>query len=384
MISESMNKWVLLVIVFFITALFLAMIRQFLMALLMAGIFSALARPVYWGFVRWYRGRRALASITTLVLILCLILLPLIGLLGIVAAQAIDVGQAVTPWVKHQLSTPSSLANLTQHIPFYHLIEPYHETILSKAGELVGTVSRFLYTSLSKATLGTVNFLFMLFILLYCMFFFLMDGEKLLTRILYYLPLEDQPEQKLLAKFTSVTRATLKGTAVIGILQGGLAGIAFAVVGINSAVFWGTVMAVLSIIPSIGTGLVWIPATIILAVSGHYVKAAGLGLFCGLVVGSIDNLLRPKLVGKDTEMHDLLILLSTLGGIAMFGVLGIIIGPVIAALFVTVWEVYGLTFSSVLPQVRYDTNGSGSKDSQEHLANHPPQNKGHDTPRNSP
>jgi len=191
----------------------------------------------------------------------------------------------------------------------------------------------------------------MLFIMLYTMFFFLMDGQKLIEKILYYLPLEDHDEQRILNKFTSVTRATLKGTAVIGLLQGVLAGSAFAVVGIDSAAFWGAIMAVLSFIPGIGSALVWVPAVIILAATGQLAKAVGLGLFCAAVVGSIDNFLRPILVGRDTQMHELMILFGTLGGIIMFGVVGVIIGPIIAALFVTVWDIYGLAFKDVLPAV---------------------------------
>jgi predicted PurR-regulated permease PerM len=191
----------------------------------------------------------------------------------------------------------------------------------------------------------------MMFIMLYTMFFFLMDGNKLIDKILYYLPLEDHDERRMLNKFTSVTRATLKGTAVIGLLQGVLAGAAFAVVGIQSAVFWGAIMAVLSFIPGIGSALVWGPAVIILAATGHAAKAVGLGVFCAAVVGSIDNFLRPILVGRDTEMHELMILFGTLGGIIMFGVVGVIIGPIIAALFVTVWEIYGVAFKDVLPAV---------------------------------
>jgi predicted PurR-regulated permease PerM len=197
----------------------------------------------------------------------------------------------------------------------------------------------------------TLTFIFQLFIFLYTMYFFLIDGNKLLDKILYYFPLEDREVKRMLGKFTSVTRATLKGTAVIGVLQGGMAGLAFAVVGIPSAVFWGTIMVVLSVIPGIGTGLIWIPASIILAAMGHTVKALGLALFCGLVVGSCDNLLRPRLVGKDTQLPELLIFFSTLGGILFFGVLGFILGPIIAALFVTLWEIYGEVFQDVLPAI---------------------------------
>ena len=110
-------------------------------------------------------------------------------------------------------------------------------------------------------------------------------------------------------------------------------------------------MAVLSIIPGIGTALVWGPAVIILAAGGDFLKAGGLGLFCALFIGSIDNLLRPILVGKDTQMHELMIFFGTLGGIFMFGIMGMFIGPIVAALFVTIWEIYGVAFKDILPQV---------------------------------
>jgi len=361
--KEAINKWVLLLLVFFISALFLSMISQFLMAIFLAGIFSALTYPLYRRFEKWFKGRRSLASIATLLLIVFVVLLPLGGLLGIVTAQAIKVGEAVKPWVEQQLAEPDAISNALKSLPFYDRVEPYRNLILQKAGEMVGGLSGFLINRLSSVTLGTVNLLFMLFIMLYTMFFFLMDGKKLIEKILYYLPLEDKDEQRILNKFTSVTRATLKGTAVIGLLQGVLAGSAFAVVGIDSAVFWGAIMAVLSFIPGIGSALVWGPAVIILAATGHAAKAVGLGVFCAAVVGSIDNLLRPILVGRDTQMHELMILFGTLGGIIMFGVVGVIIGPIIAALFVTVWEIYGVAFKDVLPAVADSGSDSTPKNS---------------------
>ena len=322
------------------------------MAVLLAGIFSALAHPLYRRLNRWMKGRKALASALTILIIVLIVLLPLSGLLGIVTSQAIKVGQTATPWVQKQLSSPLVLSEWLEHLPFYENVEPYRATIIQKAGELAGAVSQFLVTGLQAATMGTMNFLFMVVILLYTMFFFLMDGRRLLEKILFYMPLEDDDEKRLLARFTSVTRATIKGTAIIGILQGSASGFAFAVVGIHSAVFWGTVMTVLSIIPGIGTALVWLPAAFWLAAQGLWFKAIGLVVFCGLMVGSVDNLLRPRLVGKDTEMHDLLILFSTLGGIAMFGIIGFIVGPIIAALFVTVWDIYGVVFKDILPKVK--------------------------------
>jgi predicted PurR-regulated permease PerM len=230
------------------------------------------------------------------------------------------------------------------------MLLPYQGFIMDKAGELASTTGTFLFNSLAAATRGTVSFLFSLFVMLYSMFFFLRDGPQLLDRILYLMPLSAASEERMVDRFVSVTRATLKGTLIIGVVQGGLAGSAMALAGIHGAAFWGTVMVVLSIIPGIGTALVWFPGVVYLLVTGEV--AAGIALFawCAVVVGSADNFLRPMLVGRDTEMSDLLILLSTLGGLLMFGAAGIVIGPIVAALFVTVWDIYAREFKEILPE----------------------------------
>jgi predicted PurR-regulated permease PerM len=197
------------------------------------------------------------------------------------------------------------------------------------------------------------------------MFFFLMDGGRILDRILYYLPLPPEDEARMVDKFVSVSRATLKGTVIIGVIQGALAGVALAVAGVQGAVFWGTIMTVLSIIPGVGTALVWAPAAIYLMATGHVFAGVALFVFCGAIVGSVDNFLRPRLVGKDTQMHDLLILFSTLGGLLLFGVVGFIIGPILAALFVTVWDIYGTAFRDILPATsgsRADAGGDTDDD----------------------
>ena len=152
-------------------------------------------------------------------------------------------------------------------------------------------------------------------------------------------------------KFTSVTQAMVVGTLLIGLLQGTLAGAAFAVAGVSNAVFWGTMMAVLSIIPGVGSALVWVPASIVLMVQGAYGAGIGLMVFCALVVGGVDNLLRPALVGKHTDMHELMIFFGTLGGLFTFGMAGLLIGPLIASLFITIWEIYGEAFKDTLPAV---------------------------------
>ena len=351
--QDSVNKVVLVLIVTSVSALFFSMISQFIMAIFLAGLFSALAQPVYRRLNVLFKGRRHAASLTTLLMMIVVVLIPLAILGGLVVGQAIDVGQTAVPWVRQNLSQPDHLTEYLQLLPFYEYLEPYRTLILERAGQLVGSISNWIVGFLSQATLGTANFLFMTFVFLYTMYFFQMDGHKLVRKILYYLPLNSADEGLMLDKFTSVTRATLKGSLVIGVLQGGLAGIAFAVAGIDNAVFWGTVMAVLSVIPSIGSALIWFPAAVVLIMGGNVVAGIGLMAFCGVVVGSLDNVLRPILVGKDTRMHELMIFFSTLGGIFMFGITGLFIGPLIASLFITVWELYGIAFADFLPEVYY-------------------------------
>lgn len=346
------NKSVILALVFLISLLFLKMIQGFLMPLFMAGLFSAILKPAHVALSQKLGQRENLASLLLLIAIVLLVLVPFGLLISVVVGQALVISQSVTPWVHEFINEPSALNDYLYKIPYYEQLLPYRTFLVEKAGMLVSSVSTFLVDSLSSVTKMTVNAVFGSIIMLYVMFYFLSMGEKLIHRILYLLPLQNNDEQLLLHRFTSVTKATLKGSVIIGILQGTICGTAFALVGIEGAVFWGSIMALTSIIPVFGTALVWIPAMIVLAWRGDLLGIAVLAVLCGLVAGNLDNLLRPRLVGKDTQMHDLYILFGTLGGIGMFGVLGIIIGPIIAALFITIWEIYGKVFSDWLPTVR--------------------------------
>jgi len=346
---DKFAKSFLILLAVVISLIFLAMIRGFLVALLLAGIFSGMCQPLYGRLVRLFKGRRAMASAATILIVLLVIVLPLTAFLGVVASQAVQVSQSVTPWIEQQVQQPDAIDRMLEKIPFLDRLSPYQDQIMTKMGQLAGSLGRFLVNNVAAATMGTVTFLFQLFIMLYAMFFFLLDGGAILDRILYYMPLTHVDEERMVGKFVSVTRATLKGTLVIGVLQGTLAGLGFLVAGIQGAAFWGTIMAVLSIIPGVGAALVWIPGVAYLFIVGKVFSAIALTIWCVVVVGTMDNFLRPRLVGKDTKLSDLLILLSTLGGILLFGAVGFIIGPIVAALFVTVWDIYGIAFRDYLP-----------------------------------
>lgn len=352
MTEEGVRKTFLILLVLAISAAFVAMIRMFVLTILMAAILSGVVRPLYLRIQRALRGRAALASAATIVLLLVVVIVPLLLIAGAVASEALRVADSARPWIEATLDQPTLIDDVIRRMPFRDAIEPFRAEILTKGGELIGVVGRVLANSLSAATRGTLLFFFHFAILLYASFFFLMDGPHMLRATMSYLPLADDDIARMLDKFTSVARATLKGTVLIGLTQGALSGLAFWAVGIDGAMFWTTLMVVLSIVPGIGAALVWVPAVIVLVAQGALWKGLGLTLYCGLVVGSVDNLMRPWLVGRDTKMHDLLILFSTLGGLVLFGPVGFILGPILAALFITAWEMFGVAFHDVLPARR--------------------------------
>ncbi|MGD2120686.1 MAG: AI-2E family transporter [Gemmatimonadota bacterium] len=347
--ANKFQKTFLIVLALGISLVFFQMIRGFLTALLLAAIVSGMVYPLYARLLRWFKGRRTAASALTTVIVLLAIVVPLLAFLGIVASEAVGVAQGVTPWVEQQLQEPNQLERWLEGLPLLEELAPYQDQMTTKVAEWAGRIGNFFVGAVAATTRGTATFVLQLFIMLYAIFFFLMDGKKVLQKILYYSPLAADDEERMVGKFLSVSRATVKGTMIIGLVQGGLAGGALAVAGVQGAIFWGTIMVVLSIIPGIGTALVWFPAVIYLFAIGKTLTAILLFLWCAAVVGGVDNVLRPWLVGKDTKMPDLLILLGTLGGLVVFGAVGIVIGPIVAALFVTVWDLYALAFQDLLP-----------------------------------
>ncbi len=355
---ELVNRAVLILVLVAISALFLFIIKPFMVAIFLAALFSALFHPLYEKFLVLMGGRKALASLITLLISICFVFIPVSFLLAAVFSQALDVTNSLRPWVQQQFEDPESFSRILSSLPFYDQLLPFQDVAKERVGEIFGFASKIAIDVAQAATVGTINALLMGFIVLYTMFFFLMDGDRLLYYVLYYLPLRDEDEKKLLARFKSVTRATLKGTAVIGILQGTLAGMALAFGGVPSALFWAVAMMFLSVVPGIGTALIWIPAVVYIGINTGWFMALGVGVFCALIVGSVDNILRPKLVGGDTQLHELLIFFSTLGGLFIFGFWGFVIGPIIAALFVTVWELYGEEFSHWLPTTAFMPSSS--------------------------
>lgn len=332
-----------------ISVLFFLVIRTFLLTVLLAAVFAGLAYPVH----RWIVARlgRRLAAATTLVLLVGGAGLPVAGFLTLVATEAAQVSQGVEAWIQEE-GRMGQVQGLVDRIPFAHRLLPEVDRTVEQLRQAAGSTGPFFMGALAAATRGTLNFLLQAFVLLFALFYFLMDGPVILRRILHYIPLDPGQKEELLERFVSVTRATLRGSLLIGLIQGAGAGLAFWAAGVPGPAFWGTVMVVLSLLPAIGAAIVWVPAVIYLLLMGNVMAGVGLLAWCAIVVGSVDNFLRPRLIGRDARMSDLLILLSTLGGIVLFGAVGFIVGPIVAALFVTVWHIYGEAFRDWLPEER--------------------------------
>jgi predicted PurR-regulated permease PerM len=332
-----------------VSILFFFTVRRFLMPLTLAAVLAGLAFPLHRWMTRSLRGRRNLSALATLLILAVLVLLPSLALLGAVAGQALKVGQAAVPWVRAQLAEPTAIEQrVLDRFPQLERLTPYREQMLKSAGTALERAGSFLVGSLSALTRGTAFFLLNLFLFLYALFFFLRDGPGIVDRVFELTPLSALEKERLLDRLRRVSRALLRGTFVIGVLQGGLAAAALALAGIPDAIFWFFVMAVLSILPGVGAFLVWGPAVVYLFVQGETLTAILLAAWCAAVVGSVDNFLRPRLVGSEAQLSDLMVLVATLGGLVFFGAAGFIVGPLLAGLFITVWDFYRDTYRAEL------------------------------------
>ncbi len=349
--KADLSRAAVLVMVIGITLLFFWMIRGFFMAIVLAAIFSGLLYGFFERLNRRLGGRRSLASMLTIAGFILVVLIPAGLFLAVVVDQALNAARSFLPAVQARIEDPDSFIDELERIPLVNRMFPEKEELLEKVNQAINALGGFVADGLSSVTSGTVNFFFLSFIFLFTMYYFLIYGKEYLNKFLFYMPLRTDQERLLLEKFTTVTRATLKGTLIIGIVQGALGAGAMALAGISNTIFWGVIMAVMSVIPAVGPAVIWLPAAVFLIIGGRVAAGVGLLLFGAIVVGNIDNLLRPRLVGKDAQLPDLMILFGTLGGLALFGMSGIIIGPIVAALFVTMWEIYGETFKDSLYSV---------------------------------
>jgi predicted PurR-regulated permease PerM len=336
---EDRAFWLLVVAA---SAAFGLILWPFFGAVLWGTVIAILFAPVQRRLVRSMRGRRSLAAIVALAIIVLLVILPLALVATLVLQEAVNLYQAVQAG---EIAPGRYMQQMLDALPSW--LRPWLDRVgMSDLSAIQERVSASLVKALQfvgprALSIGqnTFDFVVDTFIMLYLLFFLLRDGDWLTARIREALPLQPALKRDLGVQFTTVIRATIKGGIVVAIVQGALGGLIFWLLGIHAPVLWAVLMAFLSLLPAVGAGLVWAPVAIWLLLTGAVLKGIVLIAFGVLVIGLVDNLLRPMLVGKDTRMPDYLILIATVGGLAIFGINGFVIGPVIAAMFVAVWTI---------------------------------------------
>ena len=341
--SPALEKRVFLLLLLFVSAAFLWVLWPLYGAVFWAAIFALIFTPLFLRLLKAMKGRRTLAALSAVGIILVLVILPL-ALIGVLLMQE---ASAVYQRVQSgELSFSSYFQQVFNALPGWvtGLLERFGMNstgvIQDRLSQALSRGSQFIAAQALSIGQNAFDFVVSFFVMLYLLFFLLRDGAALARRIHESVPLEADIKHDLAVKFVTVIRATVKGNVLVAVLQGALGGLIFWLLGIHAPVLWGTLMAFLSLLPAVGAALVWVPVAIYFLVTGAIWQGLALIAFGVLVIGLVDNILRPVLVGKDTKMPDYVVLVSTLGGMSLFGLNGFVIGPVVAAMFMAVWHLF--------------------------------------------
>lgn len=339
----ALHQKVFLTLLLIVSLAFAWILWPFYGAVFWGVVLAILFEPFHHRMLQSMPGRRNLAALMTLLLSLVMVIFPL----ALIAAALVQEGTAVYEEIRsgkldfgvyfQQIinALPSWIVNLLNRFDVGNLF-----AVQEKLSTAAGEGSQRIATQALTIGQNTFEFVISFGIMLYLLFFLLRDGRILSRTIRKAIPLSAEHKRNLFGKFTTVIRATVKGNIVVAAVQGALGGAMFWFLGIPSPLVWGVVMAFLSLLPAIGAGLIWGPVAVYFLFTGAIWQGVTLIVFGIVVIGLVDNVLRPILVGKDTQMPDYVVLISTLGGMSLFGLNGFVIGPVIAALFIAAWDLF--------------------------------------------
>ena len=339
---------------FFLTLLGISVVtffifQPFFIAILLAAILAVVFQRPFKFFLKITGDRQKISAFLTSIFGMIIFAGIFLGVVGLMVNEVSNLYQKFT--VESGVYNQKYVDNIVSRVNTNPVLRSLGvDNLVNKEtiGKSISQLGQGAIGIFQKTYQSVASFLFLTIVTFLTLYYFLIGGKELVRKIMFLSPLRDTHEKILIGKFISMSRATIKGTLVIGVIQGFIGGVLFAAVGIPSAVVWGVIMMFLSLIPMFGTGLVWLPAAIIMILLGHVWQGIVIFSIGFLIISTIDNLLKPKLVGKDTQMHPLIVLFSTLGGITLLGFLGFIIGPIIVALFITLWEIYEVEFKKQL------------------------------------
>lgn len=337
---DTIQQFFFLSLLIATTVTFFWLIGSYLMPVFWALVIAIVFYPLYLRINTAVRGHSSVASLLAIGAVILTVMVPLLIVGGLVAQESVTLYQSVS----QDSGDIQGLSLLERSEKFIAYFEPYgisHEAVMDKARSWAADMSQALASSLVTVGQATFSVLIATAIMLYLLFFFFRDGEKLQKTLIHYLPMGDTYERRLFTRFSETSRAVMKGTIAIAALQGLLGALAFWIVGLSNPVLWGVAMAFLSVIPALGAAIVWFPASVILLATGSIWEGVTLMVVGLLLVSLVDEFLRPILVGRGSKMPDSITLLATIGGLATFGVSGFVIGPIIAAFFLSLWTMFG-------------------------------------------
>ncbi|MDQ3060124.1 MAG: AI-2E family transporter [Pseudomonadota bacterium] len=340
---SSVEDKAFLLLLVLVSLAFFWVLQPYYGAVFWGAVFALVFSSLYARLLRTMPGKNTLAALLTVGLILVLVVLPASLITALLVQEAGSVYQRVQ---SGELSFSLYFQQVYNALPHWitGLLERFglnnFRLLQERLSANLTQGSQFIAQQALNVGQNTFDFLVSFFVMLYLLFFFLRDGASLSRRIKSALPFDEGIKRNLSGKFTTVIRATVKGNIVVAMLQGALGGLIFWFLGIHAPVLWGTLMAFLSLLPAVGAALVWLPVAIYFLATGALFKGFLLIAFGVLVIGLVDNVLRPVLVGKDTKMPDYVVLVSTIGGMSLFGLNGFVIGPLVAAMFIAVWDIF--------------------------------------------
>ncbi len=339
--QDKLERRTFLLLLVVVSLGFFWLLKPFFGAIFWACTIGVIFYPLQRRLLRHLPGRPNSVALITLLICLLILVLPVAFIVTSVIAEGMGIYNRLQ---SGELNPALYIEQMRSAFPIVEETLAHFDISMDKLKEqaVAGAMDGGKYLAQNAFSIGQNAFSWVLnlCLMLYVAFFILRDGSKLIRLLIRALPLGDQRELLLMKKFAEVTRATIKGNLVVAMVQGSLGGLIFWVLDIQGAMLWGVVMAIASLIPAIGAAIIWLPVAIYLLATGQYLDGIILIAFGAGVIGLVDNILRPILVGRDTRMPDYLVLLSTLGGIVIFGISGFVMGPVLAALFIAFWGIF--------------------------------------------
>jgi predicted PurR-regulated permease PerM len=340
--TEELQQTSFLIILAVVTLLMAVVIYPFAQPLLWAGLAAIMFQPLYRDVLRRMRGRRNPAAGLSLLIIFILVLVPAAWVASMVIQQAF----VLVTTLQQQ---PVDLAALFDTV--YTRLPQFAREAVDRSGwadiamvqtrlqELLTESAGMIASQAVSIGSGALSFFLSFGVALYVMFFLLRDGERIGRTVLTAVPVERSIADRLAQRFLGIVRATIKGTGVVALVQGALGTVTLMIAGVPSALLFGVIMAIFALVPVIGSGAVWAPAGLYLLITGETWQGLFVLLTGFFVISSADNVLRPILVGRDTGIPDWIILITTLGGISFVGFSGIVLGPLVAGLFLASWSI---------------------------------------------